>query len=304
MTEPLVECLEQVLARALVTARCEDEAAWHEVWHQHGLGAEPPIRSALMGGALSDRLSWVFISGYQAALRQVFPSLPSTGWAAFAATEAKDDPDFPGTALSPEIAEGGYLLNGHKSWVAQSRHVAHLLVTVRPADLPDAPPSQCVRVDAAAKGVTLSHRSAPGFLASLSQGFARFEDVHVAGSELLGPKSTRAFGRTEPRFVMLAACGFLLAQMSTANTAHQAPGLLARLTAVSAAIAQASVDEQVPPEVMGMLDVAFSECVDAFDKAGLGANVTSWAADARLLRMYSGRIQARAEKARGAAGSK
>ena len=110
-----------------------DEAAWYQLWNEKSLGELSPRASALQGGLLADRLPWVFVAAYQAVIRSVFPEVPSQGWAAFAATEDKRDPDaHPGTTLR----ETGSVikLSGWKHWVAQSLHVDHLVVTARGQD--------------------------------------------------------------------------------------------------------------------------------------------------------------------------
>ena len=97
-----------------------NEAAWYQLWNGKNLGKLSPRASALQGGLLADRLPWVFVAAYQAAIRSVFQEVPRQGWAAFVATEDKKDPDArPGTSL----CEAGSVirLSGYKSWVAQSR---------------------------------------------------------------------------------------------------------------------------------------------------------------------------------------
>ena len=68
--------VEDVLAGEIGTEEALDEAAWHRLWERDGLAGKTPLEMALAGGALADRLSWVFVSGYQAALHANFPQLP------------------------------------------------------------------------------------------------------------------------------------------------------------------------------------------------------------------------------------
>ena len=62
-----------------------DEMSFHAAWvsvcaDERGQMLSDPVELALTGGALADRLAWVFVSGYQAAVRQCFPELvPATG---------------------------------------------------------------------------------------------------------------------------------------------------------------------------------------------------------------------------------
>ena len=287
--------IERILDGEICTQFAADENSWHDLWHNKALGELDPVASAVVGGALSDRLSWVFVSGYQAALRKVFPRLPSEGWAAFAATEAKDDPDYPGTVLTGHDAANQLALSGNKSWVAQSCKVRHLLVTARSSDTPEGPPAECVWVDAESRGVSLSHRDSPAFLGEMSQGFAAFDNVLVESDRVLPRLSARSFGRTEPRFVMLSACGLMLAH---AVAAENAKALRTQLVATTLALAECSHEEQMPPQLMAELDDSFARCAETFAATGISARVVSWVADNRLLRMYSRGVQNRAEKSR------
>ena len=42
---------------------------------------------AVHGGMLADRMAWVFVAGYQAALRRTFPDQALPRWAALAVSE-------------------------------------------------------------------------------------------------------------------------------------------------------------------------------------------------------------------------
>ena len=296
MSKLPLDYIERVLSGVLTTTRSPHEAAWHAVWHERELGALDPVAAAVTGGALADRLSWVFISGYQAAIRQVFPTTPHEGWAAFAATEAKDDPEYPGTRLTIRQNNSGLLLNGYKSWVAQSRKVSHLLVTARPTDPTSNSPTECVYVDAAAEGVGLSSRSSPSFLADMSQGFAEFADVAVSPENLLPANSARSFGRTEARFVMLAGCAHLLAHTRAASSSPETESLITDIVTLATSLAECTRNEGLPALLMGQLDRAFLNGVSRFEQLGLCHHIPSWDTDKRLLYMYSGRIRAREAK--------
>jgi hypothetical protein len=63
------------------------EESYRELWlsgvaQQNDLGL-----MAVQGGLLADRLAWVFVAGYQAALRRTFPDQAYSGWAASAVSE-------------------------------------------------------------------------------------------------------------------------------------------------------------------------------------------------------------------------
>ena len=278
--------VESILAGELSPALWADEPAWHRLWVSRDLGALSPVGMALTGGALADRLPWVFVAGYQAALRAVFPALPTSGWGAFVATEDQSDPrEHPGVLIT-ESAQG-WELNGHKSWVAQSRHVAHLIVTARKR--PDGEFTCCVLVSADAPGVHLSHRDSPAFLADMSQGFACF--ISVSGSEVpFEFERSRAFGRSEARFVMLSASAFLLAQQVRVGMVDD------ETVALVCGLATLCEENEVTARALATFDRSLSGCVSRFDARGEDA-VPGWRTDRRLLSMYSQRIQRRAERA-------
>lgn len=252
-----------------------DEDAFHDHWHDRRLGAETPERAAVLGGAAALSLPQVFIAGYQAALRRVFPNLLAEGWAALAAAEDRTEPErFPGTVLTPQ--DGGFRLNGHKSWIGQSRHVAHLLATaklggeVRIACLPRG-----------RDGIAISHREAPAFLRGLSQGFGRFENVAVARGELLPGEMGRDFARAEPLYLMLAGAAFLNARGGEAVGAP-AEGLTAYCAA-----------GEYDPARLAALDRELQAAAGRFGDSPAAAAIPDWDADRKLLSMYSPRIQKR-----------
>ncbi|MCG8691425.1 MAG: hypothetical protein MI806_09470 [Minwuiales bacterium] len=284
---PTEEAIERLLTRELPSREAPDEAAWHAVWHAERLGALDPAASALTGGMLADRLPWVFVAGYQAAIRTVFPEVPATGWAAFAATEDKSDPAAnAGPQLTP--AAGSMRLNAAKSWIAQSRHVEHLVVTARDG----AETAACVLVHRNQPGVTLTHRDAPRFLGAMSQGFAVFENVEIAPENLFPGKRIRRFGRCEPAFVMLAGAGFLLSRLSRADAA-----LAESLTAAARNLATECAAPAPSPATLARLDSSLQDSVAHFAVVANVAAIPKWPEDSRLLSMYSEAIQRRGSRA-------
>ncbi|WP_417515894.1 hypothetical protein [Minwuia sp.] len=267
--------IEGHLNGALDRASAPDEAHWHAFWHAQGFGSLSPVAMAIRGGLAARSLSQVFVAGYQGALHTVFRHLPADGWAAYAAAEDRSDPqNHPGTVLTPDGT--GYRLDGFKSWVGQSRHVRHLLVTAK-LDGAD----RIARLDASAAGISLSHRDAPAFLKELSQGFAAFDGARPDG--LVDGVDMRAFGRTEPPFVMLACAAFLLAEAPDGAVRD-------RLIALVAALADYIGDLAYAPRTLAALDRALQALAADLD----GADIPDWPADRRLIGMYSPRIQKRA----------
>lgn len=277
--------LEQFLQSKLPIQPCASERDYYALWHERGFDALPPFDSAIAGALVADRLPWVFTAGYQATLRSAFTNLPGGGWAAFAATEDVQEPErHPGTAL---VEDGQrYLLNGNKSWVAHSEVVDHLIVTVNDPD-GDKRRARGVIVERMRDGVTLTHREQPKFLGAMSQGFARFENTPVALGEVFEFEPIRQFGRTEAKFVMLASAAFMIAHT------HEGTNLQDRLFATAVALLTLLGERETSRQVYASIDREFQLCVDEFEQALDTSTIPDYAADKRLFRMYTERVQRR-----------
>lgn len=264
----------------------QDEGTFRDLWDDQGLATETPTDMARRGGAMADRLAWVFISGYQAAVRYVFPEIPTGGWAAFAASEDRKNPK-ENPPLLAQTGVKGFVLNGTKSWVAQSRHVDHLVVTARD----EAEATLSLLVDAHAPGVSLSHREQTNFLQAMSQGFARFENYHVTGSQLPDDR-LKLFMRSESRFIMLACSAFLHTH---------AVGQDEQLTQEAASLERdfyvIAVRDHVTSRELADLDDRLQALGGRFNASPISNTIPDWEADKSLLAMYSKGIQTRAAKA-------
>ncbi len=268
--------IEQFYETDCAIPACPSEQAYYDLWHARGVHALAP-------GA--DRLPWVFAAGYQATLRNAFTGLPARGWAAFAATEDSVDP----AAHPPVTLDGSapdYVLNGCKAWVAHSRLVDHVIATINdPAGNKRA--ARGVIVERERDGVRLSHREAPGFLAAMSQGFVRFEQTPVDASAVFAFEAIRQFGRTEAKFVTLAACAFLIAHTDRDTALHDS------FVALAASILTLLAETDTSRQVYAAIDREFQRCVDRFEDTPAAAQIPDYAADRRLFRLYTERIQRR-----------
>lgn len=268
--------MEQLLAaiseRRGSTPRCAAEADYHQLWLRDLGAAEDRHANAVLGGVLADRLAWVFIAGYQQAIRQCF-DLSVAGWLAYCASEDRTG-KLPGVTVSD--TKNGRILNGNKTWVAAVEHLDALVVAVGRS------PTQHFLVDADAPGLRLSARTTPGFLPDLSQGFAEFTGVQV-GADL-----TRAPG---PPFHILEAvaiysafCGFVLANCSSIKTQRmmsiivQAADLWGRRLNGETVAGLKALDQQ--------LQTLAAELDESVQR-----EIPRWVEDRRLISMYSKGIQ-------------
>src|SRR5260221_8713611 len=122
--------LPQLSAAQATAAPCESVAAW---WARHraiaGQHADT-VHQAIVGGFVADRVGWAFASGYQAALRALFPDAPVDRICALCVTEA--DGNSP-KAIKSSLRKDGpqWLLNGAKRWTTLGPDGALFFVAAR-----------------------------------------------------------------------------------------------------------------------------------------------------------------------------
>lgn len=237
------------------------------------------VQLALTGGDLADRLAWVFMSGYQAAVRSCFPEFRLTeGWTCFAAAEG-------GAGPSCELNEeaGGYRLSGEKSWIAGASMIGELVVAVWQDEA-----RRFVRVRRNEHGVTISLPRKPGFLGEMTQGVANFESVFVASQDVIAePDRALWFKGAEPLFIILALNACL-------RTQGQAVGESSLVSAATAAIQHGrslpgslGEKEVIVPGLRRLreLTVDTLSCADGAIRQN-PALARSWQADGKLLKMF------------------
>lgn len=185
-------------------AAAPSEAEFNRLWRATDLGSAEPIVAAAYGGALADRLAWVFLAGYQATIRRCFPDLaPIPGWSSFVNTEDNSGA-LPGTRLEGE--PGSRRLNGWKTWVATARHVERLVVSSRHNEIP------FIVVGRNDAGVIIDPGSPKEYLPEMSQGRVEFVDMPVAEAQIVGDEQTfPVFRSAEGAYVRTALSAFMLA---------------------------------------------------------------------------------------------
>jgi hypothetical protein len=256
------------LPHAEVASEAQYLAAWNE--HVQPRAADGSFALALAGGYLADRLAWVFVAGYQAALRATFTGLPLPGWTALAVSEdrSKDDP-LPG--LTWQASDSGYWLDGHKTWIAAVQHVQHIIMRARG----DQPGVFLMARDT--PGLTLSVSPAPAMLRDLSQGKAHLHGVEVGASARLDTDLLSGFGRREALHIYIAFIGMCLRTVQ------------ANATDTSSCL---QLLEQAEPLVNDCDEASFeafsSEIQALRERVGktLFADDAHWQRDQRLIAMY------------------
>src|SRR6476646_8647644 len=122
--------LPQLPAAQATAAPCESVKPW---WPRHRvIAAEQPdpIHQAIIGGFVADRVGWAFASGYQAALRALFPDVPADSICALCVTEADgNSPKAIKSSLKKNCA--GWTLDGAKRWTTLGPEGALFFVAAR-----------------------------------------------------------------------------------------------------------------------------------------------------------------------------
>ena len=188
-----------ILAGTLAPANSPSELCYHKLWSREIAGEANPLVAAARGGALADRPAWIFQAGYQAAIRRVFGEVAPDGWAAYLVSEDASG-NLPAVTCSADGDD--VLLSGHKTWVAASDHVRHLLVSLEVRG-----ERRFALLDRQQEGVSVESYDRAGYLGDMSQGRANFAGVRVRPEALL---PARSFGNAEPLHVLAAAAAFML----------------------------------------------------------------------------------------------
>ena len=292
MSAALDEVIARILDRQLRPEVAPTEEAWHEIWTSRALGGDTPIVTSVIGGALADRLPWVFVSGYQAANRRAFPELPaSPSWACFAASEDREG-KLPGASL--QEVDGRLELSGSKTWIAASDHVAQLVVTVGTGEA-----QRLVVVDRASEGVSVESYDRAKFLGDMSQGRATFDRAAVT-LEMAGSTSRWGFGAGEPLHVLTALNAFMLSQtLALAGPASLIGRTLASIHG-AAAVAEHDLTAEIVTFGLAGLDAHTQAAAEEFEALieEVDADLHQrWTKDRRLVGMFSAGINRHAEAA-------
>lgn len=269
--------LEAILGvKASVKSAKED--SYRELWlsrvaQQNDLGL-----MAVQGGLLADRLAWVFVAGYQAALRWTFPDQAYSGWAAFAVSEdRRGDPPLPG--VDYQRLENGFAISGHKTWVAAVNSVEHLIIKAGAGER-----ALYFNLPRSTKGLEFSSRPA-SFLGEMSQGSAHLSEVNLGIDAAVDARAVAQFGQREALYIYLAFLAYAGRTWLRGEAQDDCLRLIQRLD-------QALAESHLPKAEVKALDIAVQSILSAIAPKAGAAN-ERWAKDQRLISMYSLGIQQR-----------
>jgi acyl-CoA dehydrogenase len=291
-------------------------AEWWPRWRTGAARAPGSAAQALLGGFDADRVGWAFASGYQAALRALWPALPADTLAAFCVTEASGNrPRDIGTRFTPS-ADGSVSITGAKRWTTLGPDSSVLLIVgaLPPADPASRPQLKVACVDIAAPGLQLLPMPETRFVPEVPHARVQLDAVRVAAAALLPgdgyERYVKPFRTIEDAHVTLAVLAYLLREAR-----HRAwPAAFAeRLCAVMAVLADLAESAADAPAthiaLAGALACAhtlYAEAGALWEQAGDDPAARRWQRDAALFAVASSARGQRAtrawERLQGAAG--
>lgn len=260
------------------------EAEYREQWGRALDNERSPQSLALAGGYLASQLPWVFLAGYQAAIRWVFADASIAGWLAFAASEDRGSENpLPGVRRGDNGA-----LAGWKTWVAGVNSIDGLLVLL---NRDGSVPAKVVELSRATQGLTLhgpgAAPSAGRFLGAMSQGKAQLADVPLVEQRELSTERLRWFRHAEAISVFTALAAFLLRQSEI--VAHD--GLRNDVAELFAGQARAFelADETALADASRDIAANTIACAQRYEGIAGERVPGNWAVDRRLITMYAPR---------------
>lgn len=215
------ELVDRWIADAASAPRQDRAPEWWSVFRALDASELAPPHRAIAGGIIADRIAWVFVSGYQAALSSL-----------------RHVPDRLGALLVSERegvararlawTEDGFRLTGEKNFVALSNHVEWLLVEA----LDDDDRENLVFIERYSRGVVIETGPRQPLLPDIDRGRAHLMACAVHPDALVeGDIRARlqTFRLTESLQVMRAGLGYLLRRASETPGTEDARGELMRL---------------------------------------------------------------------------
>lgn len=263
----------QTTLAAHVATEIPDEHAYAALWSEQVSGLDSLTAQAVQGGLLADRMAWVFVAGYQCALRHTFAELPADGIAAFAVSEdRKNDPPLPG--VKSLLHNGSVQVSGYKTWVACSASLSHLVIK---ADRGEA--ANYYSIERVTEGLSLTDKHG-GFLAEMSQGIAHLDNVAVPTP--LDASQVGHFGLRETLYIYMAFCAWAGKFVAQAERCERLIQRLATLVA------------NVPANLEGLAELKeVDHAVQALIAEVPESATPAWGEDQRLISMYSPGLQRR-----------
>jgi hypothetical protein len=217
------------------------EAFWERHRAASAVGTHT-LDQAILGGFSADRVGYAFISGYQAALRALFPDLPPERPASLCVTErGGGHPSAIETRLERE--GNGYRITGRKRWATLGGEAAVLLIVASAGIDGDGKKIlRVVRVPGAARGVHRTPMPEPPFTPEIAHDEIELSGVTVGEADLCPgdgyTRYVRPFRTIEDIHVTAAVLAYLVREVRLHRLpeahAERLAALLVALHALSA----------------------------------------------------------------------
>jgi acyl-CoA dehydrogenase len=240
--------LTHLLSAPADVAPIDSMATWWARHQQAISGAASTLEQAILGGFAADRLGYAFASGYQAALRSLWPALPKDRIASLSVTErGGNHPRAIEARLTP--SGDGYRLSGNKRWTTVPDNQGVLLAAAWDGTEDEGRKRiRVVRVEASLPGVSIALMPEPPFVPEITHGEVRFDDVPLTAGALLPgdgyERYVKPFRTVEDLHVQAALFGYLLGEARR----HALPrDLVERLAAVLAMLSGLAAGDASDP---------------------------------------------------------
>ena len=230
-----------------------------------------PFAAAVFAGFKAERIAHAFLGGYQAALRELCPTV--TGAIALCATEESGAQP---KAIQCKISESGpneWIIEGSKRWVSTVESSGKLIIIAAEPGADEAHKVlRAICVELTHPGVSLQPMPATPFVPEITHAKVRFDAVRVPGDALLPGDGynqyLKPFRTIEDIHLHGAVVGYLLA---TARRSHWLPVHTQRLLALVVALAGLSNGNDLSPAKHLALDGIFEQFA-----AAIAGFETSW----------------------------
>lgn len=218
--------------------------SWLPHWTRVLASGEPPLDAAIRGGFAADRVAWAFASGYQAALRILFPGLAPEVLATLCVSEESGNRPCDIRTRFSRSEEGGWSISGAKRWSSFGVSCSALFV-VGISDMgaigdeaAGRPTLRVARVAANAPGVCIAAMADTPFVPEIVHACVRLDAVRVPDSALLDgdgyARYVKPFRTVEDICVGAASLAYLLRE---ARARTWPRGFIERSAACLAALA-------------------------------------------------------------------
>ena len=297
--------LPQLPASRATAAPCESVTDW---WPRHRAIAREhpdPIHQAIVGGFVADRVGWAFASGYQAALRALFPDAPADRICALCVTEA--DGNSPKAIKSSLRKNGdGWLLNGAKRWTTLGPDGALFFVAARDeAASVERASIRIARIDSKAAGLKIEAMPPTKFVPEVPHARLQFENLNVEESELLPGDGyadyVKPFRTVEDIHVQAAVLSYLMREgQRLAWPGHWLERLSALLAALGKIADMPSSHAETHIALAGALAIGaglIGETDEFWKKTATDQAALRWARDRELLKIAGSAREQRTRRA-------